>query len=48
MGNPGSMNRGQHATQRGHSGNRVAAVGKIENEPADPQVGGVVKVFKFS
>ena len=32
------MNRGQHATQRGHSGNRVAAVGKIENEPADPHL----------
>ena len=38
IGNPGSMNRGQHATQRDHSGNHVAAVGKIENEPADPHL----------
>ena len=32
------MNRDQHATQHGHSGNRVVAVGKIENELADPHL----------
>ena len=30
------FNQGQHALQNGHSGNRLAAVGKMENEPADP------------
>ena len=33
------MNRGQHATQCGHSGNRMAAVSKIENEPVTVALG---------